>query len=217
MSNQIIIESENDKYFIEAFIKNLNLKNVKIGIPICNINDYECLNGYTNLQNNLNEIKFDTINKLGIIIDADEAGISKRIKFINKALKSVCNDIEFENMNELKRSEELGVDIACFIMNIEGKGELETVLKTIKSKDSIYADCLNAWRDCLSQNGEIIKDKVFDKFWINNYLKFDTCDKKERKQIMKNCNNEIAMKKDIWKFDHPALEDLRCFLNLFKS
>lgn len=102
-------------------------------------------------------------------------------------------------------------------MNVDGNGELETVLKAIKSKDSTYADCLDSWRDCLTQNGKIIRDKDFDKFWINNYFRFDTCSKEERKQIERKCNNEVAIKKDIWIFNHPVLKDLKEFLNLFNS
>lgn len=98
------------------------------------------------------------------------------------------------------------------------KGELETVLKMIKKKDSIYADCLSSWRDCvnksLDNNKENIKDKDFDKFWVNNYIRFDTCSKKEQKQAEKKCTLEKSFEKDVWDFDNKILDDLKNFLKL---
>ncbi len=216
VSSSIVVESENDKYFIEALICKLNL-DIKVDNPICSINNYECLGGYTNLINKLKGIRFDKFTKLGIILDADDVGVEERIKFINDSLKTICSDVELTNINELKRSEELDIDIACYIMNIDGKGELETVLKTIKSEESIYADCLSEWRNCLKSTGCEISDKEFDKFWINNYLKFDTCkSSKHRGNKSKYCSNEMAIKKDIWNFEHSSLIDLKDFLTLFK-
>ncbi len=43
--NILIVESENDKYFIESLTEYLNLSEVDIDTPICSIDDYECLNG----------------------------------------------------------------------------------------------------------------------------------------------------------------------------
>jgi hypothetical protein len=46
VSNLIIVESENDQYFIEALIEKLNLRNIEVGKPICKIDDFDCLGGY---------------------------------------------------------------------------------------------------------------------------------------------------------------------------
>ena len=122
VSNSIIVESENDKYFIEAFINKLNLE-IEVENPICSIDDYECLGGYTNLKNRLQEIRFDKVTKLGIILDADSVGIEGRVNFINESIKVVCSDLELTKINELKRSEQLDIEIACYVMNIDDKGE----------------------------------------------------------------------------------------------
>lgn len=218
--NILIVESANDKYFIEALISYMKIVNIEVDMPICKIDDYECLGGYTNLEKRLNELKIEIdkgeIEKVGIILDADEAGIEKRVEFINEKLKTICSDISLNSINRFERSEELSIEIACYITNIDGKGELETLMKTIKSKDSTFADCLEEWKKCLTEKGEKISEKDFDKFWINNYFKFDTCTKDEKKQAGTKCNNDIAIKKDIWNFEHDAVEELKTFLNLFK-
>jgi len=234
VSNLIIVESENDKHFIESFIEKLNLNNIEVGQPICNIHDFNCLGGIGNLTARLNALDFDSYNKIGIILDADEVGIKKRIELINESLKSVCTDVQIDKINHLCRSEELDLEIACYITNIDGKGELETVMRKVKSEDSAYADCLDAWRDCLNSKGIMIKDKEYDKIWVSNYLKYDTCLSKDKKQKSKKCSNElinntknteeiennlqsndITIKKDIWNFDHLVLEKLKEFLQLF--
>ena len=218
MNSLIIVESHNDKYFIEKLRDELGLTNIKIDEPICNIHDYECLNGLseTKLKQILKEIKFDHYQKIGIIIDADNEGIEKRIDLINsciRTLEDVSSDFTITKINEFIKIESLdGVEIGCYITNVDGNGELETVLKAIKSQDSTYADCLEAWKTCLTSKGKTTTDKDFDKFWVNNYLRFDTCTKQEQKQADKNCKNEVAIKKDIWDFKNPILYDLKEFI-----
>ena len=237
VNSLIIVESENDKYFIEAFLDKLNLKNIELGEPICNIIDFNCLGGYTQLSNKLIDIKLDKYNKIGIILDADNVGIDKRIDFINSALKSICQDVTLNKINKLKKSKELDLEIVCYITNVDGTGELETVMRKVKSQLSTYADCLNSWRECLKSNNVEIKDKEFDKFWVSNYLKYDTClSRKDKKQKSKKCANELinntknieeidnnlksskyTIKKDIWDFHNPILNDLKIFLELLSK
>ncbi|MEK7991945.1 MAG: DUF3226 domain-containing protein [Thiotrichaceae bacterium] len=219
-NNLLIVESQNDKYFIEAFTDYLNLQNIEVDIPICKVDDYECLAGISNLEARLSELKPDIekghFDKIGIILDADSEGIQKRIELINQCLhKMIGTDATLTDINTLTKSEELEVEIACYINNVDGQGELETLLRVVKSQDSIFADCLNKWHECLESNGKSINNKQFDKFWINIYQRFDTCSKKEQYQAHKKCSGEISMKKDIWDFEHEKLNDLRKFLQLF--
>ena len=235
MSNLIIVESKNDKYFIESLICKLNLDNIEVGQPICNINDFNCLGGIDNLNARLKALKPELYSKIGIILDADEAGIEKRINLINKSLKSICTDVELEKINKLHKSEELDLEIACYITNIAGKGELETVMRKVKSKDSTYADCLKSWKECLSSKKIELKEKEFDKIWVSHYLKYDTCISRKYKdnkneycanelinnpdntdEIENNLkSNDFTIKKDIWNFEHPSLAELKEFLQLF--
>ncbi len=63
----LIVESENDKFFIEAVIDRLNLTNIAVDSPICRIDDFECLEGLSlsRLKLRLEELK-DDIPKDGI-------------------------------------------------------------------------------------------------------------------------------------------------------
>ena len=215
VNSLIIVESKNDKFFIEALIKYLNLK---VGVEVQSICEFECLDGITNLENKLKDIKIDNYEIIGIILDANGEGIDERIKFINYSLKSICSDVQLNKINKFKESKAIGVKFICYIMNLAGKGELETILRRIKKKDSTYADCLGSWRDCvnksLNNNKENVKDKDFDKFWVNNYIRFDTCSKKEKRQAEKNCTLEKSFEKDVWDFDNKILDDLKNFLKL---
>ncbi len=220
MNNLIIVESHNDKFFIEKLRDVLGLSNIKVEEPICNMMDYECLGGLSEkkLSDTLYNVKFSDYQKIGIIIDADNLGIEKQIELINRCiitLEDVPNDFKITKINEFVKIESHEIEIGCYIMNKDGFGELETVLKAIKSQDSTYADCLEAWKNCLKEKGKPeISQKDFDKFWISNYLRFDTCTKNEQKQSDKNCKNEVAIKKDIWDFNNPILDELKIFLNI---
>jgi hypothetical protein len=76
------------------------------------------------------------------MLDADEVGVEERVCFINKALKSICRDVTLDEINKPKRSDTLDLSIACYITNVGGKGELETLMRKIKSQNSDYAACL---------------------------------------------------------------------------
>ena len=204
MSNLLIVESENDKYFIEALINHLNL-NLEVGSPICSIDDYECLGGIGKLEEKLNEIKAivakDGIEIVGIIFDADSVGVERRKSEIEEKISLVFgenSDVRFE----------------IYIMNVDGFGELETILKLIYSKDATIANCLEKWQDCLPEDKRL-NQKEFDKFWIQIYQRYDCCSKKEAKQAGKKCNNKTSLKeKDIWNFEHEILDDLKEFLKI---
>jgi hypothetical protein len=226
--NILIVESENDKYFLEALIHHLNYSEIDVAAPICAIDDYKCLGGLSlkRLTNALFYLKDEIqttndIQKIGIILDIDNETETRRIQMVNTAIQDT-----FETDEQLKSvSEFITVDIddysqvkiACYFTNVEGKGELETVLKAIKSKPSIYADCLANWRECIEAAGQKVTDKDFDKFWISIYQRFDCCNKKEKYQAARKCSHEASMKKAIYNFDSPILDHFKQFLSLFNS
>jgi len=69
----------------------------------------------------------------------------------------------------------------------------------------------------LQEHDEIISDKDLNKFWISNYLRFDTCSKEDRKKAGKKCGLQYVMenKTHIWNFEHSSLQELKDFLRLF--
>ena len=221
-SNSIlIVESINDKYFVESTKNYLNNIDLEIDTPVCSIDDYECLEGlsFRKLENKLNEliirIEKQGIDKVGILLDADEEGVDKKIELINKALESIGSTVSVTEINKWYKCNALDIELSCHILNLEGKGELETILKTIKLKDSTYADCLNAWKECLENNEKLISNKQFDKFWVSIYQRFDCCSRKEQKQAFRKCSNEASMSKGIWDFSHDSLSSFRAFLQMF--
>jgi hypothetical protein len=230
VSNLLIVESKNDKLFMEALIDNLNY-NICIEPPIC-INDYECLAGLSQskLINALKALAADIqkrdIQKVGIVIDIDNFSVDERIQWVNECINQVFTNSA--NLSQLGKFIEIStatgevIKLSCYFTNVDGKGELETVLKTIKSQDSTFADCLVNWRDCLINQGKSITDKEFDKFWVSLYIRFDTCSNKEKKQAERKCsmkNFDYIMKEkvNIWNLEHPALEELKKFLRIFTN
>lgn len=220
--NILIVESINDKYFVESTKDFLNNIDLEVDTPFCLIDDYECLEGLSlkSLTNNLHELKIQIdkkgIEKVGILLDADEGGIEEKINLINEALKDNDSTVKIEEVNKWYNCDVLNVDISCHILNVNGNGELETILKSIKSKDSIFADCLEAWQHCLTENGKSIDSKQFDKFWVSIYQRYDCCSRREQRQATRKCNNEASMKKDIWDYSHSSLSSFREFIEMFK-
>ncbi len=226
MKNLLIVESENDKYFIEALIKHMNLGNVEVSNGfICNIDDFECLGGLSSprlttvLKAIKSRVKKEDINRIGIIIDNDDKTDTERLALINTSVnESFGVETALKGINLLSQisiDSKQQVSIAAYFTNVGKKGELETVQKAIKSSPSPYADCLDKWQSCLVANGLGLKSKDFDKFWVQVYIRYDTCTKKEQKQAGKYCSNEAAMNKLIWNFGHECLDELKVFLNLF--
>ncbi|MEH2132772.1 MAG: DUF3226 domain-containing protein [Nostoc sp.] len=228
-SNILIVESKNDKYFLQAIIRHLNL-NIEVASPIIiSEEDYRPMDGLdkTKLTEALKDLKADIqkgeIERLGIIIDIDNAQESDRIKFINECVQEAFTEApllvkvkEFVNLT----LDGLNIQLACYFTNLDGQGELETVLKSIKSQDSVHADCLKSWKNCLQQHGQKISVKDFNKFWVDMYIRFDTCSKSEKKQAERKCSMKgfdyVMMKEPaIWNFEHHALNDLKDFLRLF--
>ena len=60
VNNLIIVESKNDKFFIERLIEYSNINNVNVQC-IC---QFECLEGINNLNKKLEEIKFDKYDRI---------------------------------------------------------------------------------------------------------------------------------------------------------
>ena len=149
------------------------------------------------------------------MLDADNEGIEKRVALINQPIKTRDLDLDITEINTGYYSKSLDVEISCHILNVDGEGELETLLKVIKANDSIFADCLNAWQQCLITHNKKISQKDFDKFWVAVYGRYDCCHKKEAKQAGCKCNLQATLQKSVWNFNHPQLNQLKIYLSRF--
>ena len=212
---------------MQAMVEKLNC-DIQVEKPI-HIHDYESLEGLSEKQliNTLKDLKADLqkreIEKIGIIIDIDHHSESERLQWVNKCIQEV---FESETLLITKQFIDICGDngikakLACYFTNVGGKGELETLLKAIKARDSPYADCLDSWKTCIESLGKKINQKDFDKFWISNYIRYDTCSNQEQKQAGRKCSMSgfdyvMEQKKDIWDWKNSALDDLKEFFTLF--
>ncbi|WP_293127404.1 DUF3226 domain-containing protein [Microcoleus sp. bin38.metabat.b11b12b14.051] len=227
MSNIVIVESKNDRIFMQAMVEKLNC-DIQVEKPIY-IDDYQNLEGLSEtelikaLKNSIRKIDRKDIEKIGIIIDIDNYSEQERLKFVDRCIEPV---FKAESLSSTKQFIDICTDygtnakLACYFTNVGGKGELETLLKAIKAKDSPYADCLDSWKTCLESQGKEINQKDFDKFWISNYIRYDTCSNQEQKQAGRKCSMSgfdyvMEHKKEIWDWNNPALDDLKEFFQLF--
>jgi len=227
VSNIVIVESKNDAIFMQAMVDQINC-NIEVEQPIY-IDDYESLEGLsqTKLITTLKALEADLqkrdIEKIGVIIDIDNYSEPERLQWVNKCIQQV---FESETLSRTKQFIDICGDngtkakLACYFTNVGGKGELETLLKAIKARESPHADCLNSWKTCIESQGKQIDRKGFDKFWVSIYLRYDTCSDNEQQQAGRKCTMSgfdyvMERKKDIWDWDNPALDDLKKFFKLF--
>ena len=67
--------------------------------------------------------------------------------------------------------------------------------------------------------GKKINNKDFDKFWLSNYVRFDTCGRNDKKQAERKCSIQnldyvLENKATIFDFENAILNDLKAFLRL---
>lgn len=232
--NKLIVESKNDAAFVQALVNHINAKAEVEEISI--IEEFEDLGVGLSEQrltqkigDVLDEVRKKDVQKIGVLIDLDKESIENRIILVNKCLKKALFEKGFGENTEgvssinafatIKIDEATNIEFACYFTNVDGKGELETVLKKIKNQNSDYADCLEKWRNCLTEKGKDVSDKEFDKFWISNYIRFDTCSNKDKGQAERKCSMQnfdfVLENKRIFNFDDALLTDLKSFLKLF--
>ncbi len=228
-SNILIVESKNDKFFFQAVVDHLNC-NIEIAPPILiSDEDYRSMEGLdsSKLKQAFKDLKADIqkgeIERVGIIIDIDNYAIKDRLELLNECIQEVFpTSPPLETTNEFieLNFDSFDIQLACYFNNIDGQGELETLLKKIKNKVSIYADCLESWQACLQSYDKKITTKEFNKFWVSMYLRFDTCSAVEKRQAERKCSMKgfdyvMQYKPEIWNLDHPDLNNLKNFFKLF--
>jgi hypothetical protein len=150
--------------------------------------------------------------KIGIIQDIDKTNIADRISQVNTAIKEAISQYVKEktlgnptlNIPDIKNAGEFisvifpsehggysSFECACHFVGIKATdgsitGEIEDILKKIKSKDSYFADCMERCikNDCNGSNVDgrlFLSDKELVKLWVDNYVRIDTLNGKGRK------------------------------------
>ena len=243
--NILIVESENDEYFVQALVNKISIDN-----KVCSIDEFK----HSSLSKEKLQIQIasalrdvnrgDGVSKIGIILDMDNSNQKDRISLINSSLNQALIDLNYvvpevllEDVNTfitIPIDSELNIKIACYFTNVDGHGELETILKEISTQESIFADCLEeGWINCITHKGKNIvgsneqgdiTHKEILKLWVDFYKRFDTLKKANRgekytkwKGIMlgDSANNVVARGENIFNLDAPILSELKSFLGLF--
>lgn len=148
MKNIILVEGKDDKSFIEYLIQGVEVKPFSVDV----------LGGLSRdaLTKRLDSLKTgflkNPFEKLGIIIDQDSFTIQERLAFVNECLEGNFN-VQLSNNQTFANLEIDGISfqIACYFVNVDGTGELESLLTRIKTQSSPYADCLQQWQNCLTE------------------------------------------------------------------
>lgn len=237
----IIVEHDNDKFVFEAIIRFMQ-RETEIGVESAENTDIEWLikNAESSIEQptglkeailgTFNDIVAGRCDKLGIIWDLDDLGVENRIAQFNNAIefakdaykKEVIISQPLSKINEFITLTIDGVEIqlACHFIHIDGKGEIENVLKAIATKPAPLADCVDAHLPkCLKINNEKeLREKDLVKLWINHYQRYDTLTKKNRTEAYTKTENVMKNRTEIYDFgreDVKELTELKQFLNLF--
>ena len=211
MKNIILVEGKDDKAFIEYLTQSVEVKPFSVDV-LGGLSKDAMTKRLDSLKTGFLKTPFE---KLGIIIDQDSFTTEERLDFVNECLQGNFN-VQLSDNQIFTNLEIDGIplQIACYFVNVAGKGELESLLTKIKTIASPYADCLNQWQNCLSDK---VSQKEFDKLWVHYYLKYDASTHQERQQASKYCTLEYSLqhKSHIWNLDSPILDELKGFLGLF--
>lgn len=218
----LIVESANDEAIFTAILEHLGIQDqvdvVHGGVSITWVHqsaeDKDVPKGLTKVfLSLLSEIALEKYDHVGIIWDADTVGVPERLGQINAALSEskqrfseerpysqIVIQGKIQDQNDfIAVSVEGGtVQLGCHIVNLDGKGEIENLLKAIANQDSSLADCINSkLPECFNEQGEKpLRDKDLVKLWINHYQRYDTLKKRERNEG--NTTTEGMMKRNIF-------------------
>lgn len=114
MKNILIVESLNDKFFVEAMIQHLQVQDTEVAKTfLLSIDEYETMEGLnpTKLENALQNIRGqarkpsktgESISKIGIILDRDDKTELERLQLINEAIQKKIWDFQHECLADFR-------------------------------------------------------------------------------------------------------------------
>lgn len=240
MRNYLIVESENDQYFIEALLESLNAsQNTLVRYAIHGYGYSPIDSKGEKLANALEQaLAITDISRIGVVLDMDNADTASRLAFVRDALQKAITNAGLMNSNtpKLQQTNTLypfildevrPLEIACYFTHINSQGELEDVLKAIKLKDSTFADCLEeGWQKCFEAKGKKVAEsgeqgdiskKELVKFWVDVYKRFDTLKKGDRNEKTTAWQAVWQRTAPIFNLNDSALDELKDFLRLFTA
>lgn len=208
--NLIVVEGEDDKRFIEAYLKYLEINDIDIkdiNIQIFPIGGHTPLAGFAvRIAKVLN-----ANNKVSIIFDAN-ADYKERKEYVENQLKEHVEKQVDENIRD-GRSIVGMVDIFLFPNN-EGNGNLENLLeKIIKLEYKHIFECFKKYKKCLKD----FKQKQLQR---NEKAKIYVPNKKTKIYIYQYVLGEQGrgpqeFKTENWDFEHKEAQPLKKFLTEF--
>jgi len=239
--NIVIVEGKSDKFFFEYILKNV-LNEDMIAVEAVNNVEVVFSDGLSKLPekigSEISKMSSKSSNKMGIVIDLDNeksgGGYKNRLQNINDAIQKAFStyfkkDVDIPKFSELQKSinfrisDKSTVEIKYHFIHLDGKGELEDILRKIKLHTSHHADCVDkGWRCCLCQKGLFKTEKEINKTWLDYYIRHDILTEAERKNASKTCNlgyvlNDENRTGTIFNFDDDCLKELKNFLKLFST
>ena len=149
VANVMIVESQDDAAFLRAIIEHINESNhLTITIVEFYILDGIERENYRSLEQRLkrlnNTLLKDDIQKIGIVLDLDEQTRQERLALVSQCIQRVF--IEAARIDDIQKLFQLNAStntqIGCHFLHVNEQGELETLLREIKTQDSLHADCV---------------------------------------------------------------------------
>lgn len=240
----IIVEHDSDKFTFEAILSYMQMQTA-IDVRSAEVTDIEWL--IRSAENNIDvpnglketfislfgDIQNGNCERIGIIWDLDSLTNEQRISQMNNAITLAIEEYARKKaeitialqtpITAINQFFDLIVDgievkIACYFVNYEGKGEIEDVLKAIKSQPSPLADCVDSkLPECLALNDEKeLRNKDLVKLWINNYIRYDTLLKKDRKDAFTKWENVMLKRNSIFDFSKDEVIELKLLKDFLK-
>lgn len=229
----IIVEDNNDKYTFEAIIRHMQLSD-DLSVQDTPDIDWEFVSAEKNadeptaliagLRSLKNDIFNEKYDKIAIIQDIDNNSKENRLRLVNNAFKvaypSEYQEITDTNIlvpfNFIQDSDdvEITVQVACHFVGLTTdeikKGEIEDILKAIKTQPSPLADCIDEHLPkCMQVSEEELRDKDLVKLWINHYQRYDTLPKKKRNFRATTWENVMTKRAFLFDFNRDEITDLR--------
>jgi hypothetical protein len=164
-------------------------------------------------------------HRIAIIWDMDTLTEVQRIEQCNNAIQLAIIEIMNKSPDYLIKFDtplsaaghftvltvnSVSVEIGAYFINHNGSGEMEDLLKAIKTQPSPIADCVDTLLpDCLAQqNQNPPRDKDLVKLWMNHYIRYDTLLPHQRKAAHTKWQHVMEKRANLFDFGRAGITGL---------